>query len=188
MTVLGEILICLSLITSPSLCALTLYKPPDSSWWGATVFPTPLAEKWSHLSKSSKLCLHNFFYSEKAKILASNTCMLFLNDPPHILLSTLQATVQDATFSPHSLWHLFFEMLWSGQSDDCECLPHWTLIYISLVIILFHFSVSCIGEGNGNPLQCSCLENPRDGGAWWAAVYGVTQSWTRLTWLSSSSH
>ena len=41
-------------------------------------------------------------------------------------------------------------------------------------------SLSCIGEGNGNPLQCSCLENPRDGGAWWAAVYGVTQSWTRL--------
>ena len=43
----------------------------------------------------------------------------------------------------------------------------------------FHFSLSCIGEGNGNPLQCSCLENPRDGGAWWAAVYGVTQSRTR---------
>ena len=40
----------------------------------------------------------------------------------------------------------------------------------------FHFSLSCTGEGNGNPLQCSCLENPRDGGAWWAAVYGVTQS------------
>ena len=46
----------------------------------------------------------------------------------------------------------------------------------------FHFSLftSCIGEGNGNPLQCSCLENPRDGGAWWAAVYGVTQSQTQL--------
>ena len=51
----------------------------------------------------------------------------------------------------------------------------------------FHFSLSCIGEGNGNPLQCSCLENPRDGGAWWVAVYGVTQSQTRLKWLSSSS-
>ena len=51
----------------------------------------------------------------------------------------------------------------------------------------FHFSLSRIGEGNGNPLQCSCLENPRDGGAWWAAIYGVTQSWTRLKWLSSSS-
>ena len=51
----------------------------------------------------------------------------------------------------------------------------------------FHFSLSCIGERNGNPLQCSCLENPRDGGAWWAAVYGVTQSRTRLKRLSSSS-
>ena len=50
----------------------------------------------------------------------------------------------------------------------------------------FRFSLSCIGEGNGNPLQCSCLENPRDGGAWWAAVYGVAQSQTRLKWLSSS--
>ena len=48
-------------------------------------------------------------------------------------------------------------------------------------------SLSCIGEGYGNPLQCSCLENPRDGGAWWAAVCGVAQSRTRLTWLSSSS-
>ena len=52
----------------------------------------------------------------------------------------------------------------------------------------FHFSLSCIGEGNGNPLQCSCLENPREGGAWWAAVYGVAQSRTRLKWLSSSSN
>ena len=51
----------------------------------------------------------------------------------------------------------------------------------------FHFSLSHIGEGNGNLLQCSCLENPRDGGAWWAAVYGVAQSWTRLKRLSSSS-
>ena len=61
------------------------------------------------------------------------------------------------------------------ESDMTEQLP-------------FHFSLSCIGEWNGNSLQCSCLENPRDGGAWWAAVYGVTQSQTRLKWLSSSSH
>ena len=51
----------------------------------------------------------------------------------------------------------------------------------------FHFSRSCIGEGNGNPLQCSCLENPRVGGAWWAAVSGIAQSRTRLKQLSSSS-
>ena len=50
-----------------------------------------------------------------------------------------------------------------------------------------HFSLSCIREGNGNPLQSSCLENPRDRGAWWAAVYGVAQSRTRLKWLSGSS-
>ena len=51
----------------------------------------------------------------------------------------------------------------------------------------FYFSLSYNGEGNGSPLQCSCLENPRDGRAWWASVYGVTQSWTRLKRLSSSS-
>ena len=60
------------------------------------------------------------------------------------------------------------------ESDTTERLP-------------LHFSLSCIREGNGNPLQCSCLENPRDGGVWWAAVYGVVQSRTRLKWLSSSS-
>ena len=51
----------------------------------------------------------------------------------------------------------------------------------------FHFWLSWIGEGNGNPLQCSCLENPRDGGAWWAAFYGVTQSRTWLKRFNSSS-
>ena len=54
--------------------------------------------------------------------------------------------------------------------------------------LYFLFSLSHIGEGNGNPLQCSCLENPRDGGAWWAAIYGVSQSRTWLKWLSSSIH
>ena len=49
----------------------------------------------------------------------------------------------------------------------------------------FHFSLPCIGEGNGSPHWCSCLENPRDGGGWWAAVYGVSQSRTQLNWLSS---
>ena len=59
----------------------------------------------------------------------------------------------------------------------------------SLSLFTFHFSLSCIGEGNGNPLRYSRLENPRDGGAWWAAVYGVAQSqtqlsnWTELTWF-----
>ena len=53
--------------------------------------------------------------------------------------------------------------------------------------LYFHFSLSCIGEGNANPLQCSCVENPRDREAWWAAISGVAQSRTRLKRLSSSS-
>ena len=51
----------------------------------------------------------------------------------------------------------------------------------------FHFSLSCIGEGNDNPPHCSCLENPRNEGAWWAAIHWIAQSRTRLKWLSSSS-
>jgi len=68
--------------------------------------------------------------------------------------------------------------------EGCSPWGHWGLNITEW--LHFHFSLSCIGEGNGNPLQCSCLENPRDGGDWWAAVYGVTQSRTRLKWLSNS--
>ena len=53
--------------------------------------------------------------------------------------------------------------------------------------LYFHFLLSCVGESNGNPLQCSCLENPRDGEDWWAAVYGVAQSRTQLKRLTNSS-
>ena len=67
-----------------------------------------------------------------------------------------------------------------GQRSLVGCSP-WGLEESDTTERLhFHFSLSCIGEGNGNPLQCSCLENPRDGGAWWAAVYGVAHSRTRL--------
>ena len=74
-----------------------------------------------------------------------------------------------------------------GQRSLVGCSP-WGREELDMTERLpFHFSLSCIGEGNGNPLQCSCLENPRDGGSWWAAVYGVAQSRTQLKWLSSSS-
>ena len=58
---------------------------------------------------------------------------------------------------------------WGREESDTTELPH------------FHFSLSCIGEGNGNPLQCSCLENPMEGGAWWATVHGVAKSQKRLS-------
>ena len=74
-----------------------------------------------------------------------------------------------------------------GQRSLVGCSPRgrWGLDMTER--LHFHFSLSCIGKGNGNPLQCSCLENPRNGGASWAAVYGVAQSRIRLKRLSSSS-
>ena len=74
-----------------------------------------------------------------------------------------------------------------GQRNLVGCSPWGREESDTTERIHFHFSLSCIGEGNGNPLQCSCLENPRDWRAWWAAVYGVAQSRTRLKRLSSSS-
>ena len=76
------------------------------------------------------------------------------------------------------IWDVQNQKSWEWDTEICI----WTTERLH-----FHFSLSCIGEGNGNPLQCSCLENLRDGGAWWAAIYGVTQSRTWLKWLSSSS-
>ena len=86
--------------------------------------------------------------------------------------------------APHSstlAWKLH------GQRSLVGCSPRGLKESDMTERLPFHFLLSCIGEGNGNPLQCSCLENPRDGGIWWASVYGVAQSRTRLKQLSSSS-
>ena len=75
----------------------------------------------------------------------------------------------------------------NGRKSLVGCSPWGRKELDTIERLHFHFSLSCFGEGNGNPLQCSCLENPGDGRAWWAAIYGITQSQTRLKWLSSSS-
>ena len=104
---------------------------------------------------------------------------------PHAFSSPIfiEVLVTNKAMAPHSstlAWKIPWteepgrlQSMGSLESDTTEPLP-------------FHFSLSCIGEGNGSPLQCSCLENPRDREAWWAAIYGVTQSWTRLKQLSTS--
>ena len=74
-----------------------------------------------------------------------------------------------------------------GRKSLVGCSPWGCWVSDMTERLHFHFSLSCTGEGNGNPLQCSCLENPRDRGAWWAAIYGVAQSRTQLKRLSSSS-
>ena len=85
----------------------------------------------------------------------------------------------------HDISDVIKRVIKHGRGSLVGCSPWVVKRGIRLSDFTFHFS--CIGEGNGNLLQCSCLENPRDGGAWWAAVYGVAQSWTRLKRLSSSS-
>ena len=83
--------------------------------------------------------------------------------------------------------HFFPPSRGHGRRSLVGCSPWGRKESDTTELLHFHFSLSCIGEGNGNPLQCSCLENPRDGGAWWAAFSGVAQSRTRLKRLSSSS-
>ena len=110
---------------------------------------------------------------------SSCVCTLFLISPvcpiwvpattsTYYLVGSRQR--QEKAMAPHSstlAWKIPCSPWGREESDTTERLQ-------------FHFSLSCTGEGNGNPLQCSYLENPRDGAAWWAAVYGVAQSWTRL--------
>ena len=91
--------------------------------------------------------------------------------------------VSEKAMAPHSstlAWKIH------GQRSLVGCSPWGRKESDTTERLHFHFSLSCIGGGNGHPLQCSCLENPRDGGAWWAAVSGVAQSRTQLKRLSSS--
>ena len=103
---------------------------------------------------------------------------------PCIFYYMLQVFIQRRQWHPTPV-------LLPGKSHGCRslvgCSPWGREELDTTEQLHFHFSLSCTGEGNDNPLQCSCLENPRDGGVWWAAVCGVTQSRTRLKRLSSSS-
>ena len=83
-------------------------------------------------------------------------------------------------------WLFLQSQISNRTTTPARVILHWTFF---VLILWLHFwtVLGLQREGNGNPLQCSCLENPRDGGDWWAAISGVTQSWTRLKWRSSSS-
>ena len=91
----------------------------------------------------------------------------------------VQGLPSEKAMAPHSST-LAWKIPWMEEPGGLQSMGSTESLHL-------HFSFSCLGEGNGNPLQCSCLENPRDSGAWWAAIYEVAQSWTWLKWLSSSS-
>ena len=110
------------------------------------------------------------------------------------LWSRTESDTTEVTYQQLFFWRRWWHptpVLWPGKSHGrrslvgCSAWCRWESDTTER--LHFHFSISCIEEGNGNSLQYSCLENPRDREAWWAAVYGVTQSWTQLKRLSSSS-
>ena len=103
-----------------------------------------------------------------------------------ITLWNYLALQPEKAMAPHSST-LAWKIPWTEKPGRLKSMGSQELDMTERLHFHFHFSLPCIGEGNGNPLQCSCLENPRDRGAWWAAVSGVIQSWTRLKRLSSSS-
>ena len=169
-----------------------IYHPKGCFWEGKGTLPTinKNQDKPGYLvillmgtsNDKTTLGLFFFFFS-KAK--TKQTSLLnMLNTGPFLINCFGTVKLRRRQWQPtpvplpgksHGWRSLVGYSPWSPQESDTTERLH------------FHFSLSCIGEGNGNPLQWSCLENPRDGGAWWAAVYGVTQGRTRLKRLSSSS-
>ena len=104
-----------------------------------------------------------------------------ISDPGTKPVSLESSTLAGVFFTTSATWHLTAVLLPGkphGRRSLVGCSPRGCKESDTTERLHFHFSLSCIGEGNGNPLQCSCLENPRDRGSWWAAVYGVAQGRT----------
>ena len=111
--------------------------------------------------------------------LGANTCTItssVLRAFTHLSLSFFLCKVVEKAMAPHSST-LAWKIPWTEEPGRLQSMG--LLESDTTERLHFHFSLSCTGEGNGNPLQCSCLQNPRDGEAWWAAVYGVAQSQTQ---------
>ena len=148
--------------------------------------------KWKKLS-FDQLLGHNqesyeIFYAND--MIYGKCLVLFMWGPCHYVSVWPRGSwdwvdkVTENAMAPHSST-LAWQIPWTEEPGRLHGVTR-SQIRLSDFTFTFHFPLSCIGEGSGNPLQCSCLENPRDGGAWWAAVFVVAQSWTRLKRLSSS--
>ena len=121
--------------------------------------------------KIKRICF-SFFVCDG--VLAMNTCFFSTKKYFYFMFPS---ALKEKAMAPHSST-LAWKIPWMEEPGRLQSMGSLRLDMTER--LHFHFSLSCIGEGNGNPLQCSCLENPRDGGAWWAAVHGVAQSRTRL--------
>ena len=122
--------------------------------------------------------------TQVATSLGPGVWIYFIKLCPIIVSSLIKfhPTLLAFAMAPHSS-ALAWKIPWTEEPGGLQSMGSWRVRHDWVASL----SLLCTGEGNGNPLQCSCLENPRDRGAWWAAVYGVAQSRTRLKRLSSSS-
>ena len=136
--------------------------------------PGGLLSMWSHRVR------HDW-----SDLAAAATGFLFLFLLFIVVLCVSLGCLSDKAMATHSRT-LAWKIPWTEEPGRLQSMG--SLELDTTEWLHFDFSLSCIGEGNGNPLQCSCLENPGDGRAWWAVVYRVAQGRTRLKWLSSSSN
>ena len=141
-------------------------------------------------SKVIQLCIHIYsfffrFFSHRGYYrIWVEFPVWYTIGPCWLFILYIVVHILEKAMAPHSST-LAWKIPWTEEPVGCS---PWDCEESDMTEQLhFHFSLSCSREGNGNPLQCSCLENPRDGGAWWAAVYGVAQSRTQLKRFSSSS-
>ena len=162
---------------------LTLWGPMDCSWPGSSVHGDSPGK---NTGVGCQALLQGIFPTQGLKVsppLAGGFFTTSATWEAHIYLSQWNADIEhnDASLTYDAL---LYKKLYIVNLPELTNQALWASIQ-KILYFLAHSSL--YGEGNGNPLQCSCLENPRDGGAWWSAVYGVTQSQTQLQRLSSSS-
>ena len=152
------------------------------------IFVTEKSNIWEYLKVTTRqIRVHNIFYgirTHNQDITSKKIMGWYLQ---YDAMSMCKVSVTSSHLERHRVffrrrhWHptpVFLPGKSHGRRSLAGCSPWGREESDTTERLHCHFSLSCIGGGNGNPLQCSCLENPRDGGAWWAAIYGVTQSQT----------
>ena len=149
--------------------------------------PTRLLHPWDFPGRSTGVgchCLLLVYAIKNITLFALGNSFIYDNNTQKIVFGIHSTDKLEKEMAPHSSTPAW-KIPWMEEPGRLQSIgslrvgQHWANS--------LSFSLSCIGEGNGNPLQCTCLENSRDRGAWCTAVYGVAQSRTRLKWLSSSN-
>ena len=155
-------------------CIFSIFPPKKYNYYCFSTLAQE-AERGTASFKKGQKCRGPQFLLQQCVLLPENAMQSFVFFQQVVWRRQWHPTPVLLAGKSHGRRSLVGYSLWGREESDTTEQLH------------FPFSLSCIGEGNGNPLQCSCLENPRDGGASWAAIYGVAQSRTRLKRLSSSS-